>query len=129
MKDANELAAERTDLAYERTALANDRTLMAWIRTAVSLVSFGFTLYKFLHEFREAEHLERSDSVFTPRIVGMVLIALGFLGLLFAYFQYRLDMKRLSSYANELPKSFTPYFAILILLFSMMLFFAAMFRY
>ncbi len=129
MKDANELAVERTDLAYERTALANDRTLMAWIRTAVSLVSFGFTLYKFLHEVREAAHLQTSGSVFTPRIVGMVLIGLGFLGVFFAYIQYRMDMKRLENLTKQLPRSFTPYFAIMILIFSLLLFFAALFRF
>ena len=36
-----------TRLAVDRTALAHERTLMAWIRTAASLISFGFTIYKF----------------------------------------------------------------------------------
>ena len=38
-----------TRLALDRTALAHERTLMAWVRTAVSLISFGFTIYKFFH--------------------------------------------------------------------------------
>ena len=38
---------EGTRLAYERTVLAHERTLMAWLRTAVSLITFGFTIYKF----------------------------------------------------------------------------------
>ena len=37
-----------TELAFERTMLAHERTLMAWIRTAISMISFGFTIYKFL---------------------------------------------------------------------------------
>jgi uncharacterized protein DUF2490/uncharacterized protein DUF202 len=44
-------------LALDRTRLAHDRTLMAWVRTATSLISFGFTIYKFfqyLHEKGEA---------------------------------------------------------------------------
>lgn len=36
-----------TKLAFERTNLAHERTLMAWVRTATSLISFGFTIYKF----------------------------------------------------------------------------------
>ena len=36
-----------TRLAVERTRLAYERTLMAWVRTATSLISFGFTVYKF----------------------------------------------------------------------------------
>jgi inner membrane protein YidH len=34
-------------LAVERTRLAHERTTMAWGRTAASLISFGFTIYKF----------------------------------------------------------------------------------
>ena len=36
-----------TRLAVDRTRLAHERTLMAWVRTATSLISFGFTIYKF----------------------------------------------------------------------------------
>ena len=36
-----------TRLAVTRTRLAHERTLMAWVRTAASLISFGFTIYKF----------------------------------------------------------------------------------
>lgn len=127
-KTSDELAKERTDLAYERTALASDRTLMAWIRTAVSLVSFGFTIYKFLHDVRVSEKLPVQETLFTPRIVGMTLIAMGFTGLLFAFFQYKLDMKRLKELSDSIPKSFTPFFAMLVLLFALILFFAALYR-
>ena len=43
-----------TRLAADRTWLADERTLMAWIRTATSLISFGFTIYKFF-EFEAGE--------------------------------------------------------------------------
>ncbi len=36
-----------TKLAIARTRLSYERTLMAWVRTAISLISFGFTIYKF----------------------------------------------------------------------------------
>ena len=39
--------ATNEELALRRTFLAHERTLMAWIRTSVSLISFGFTIYKF----------------------------------------------------------------------------------
>ena len=41
LPDATKLAVDRTRLAYERT-------LMAWIRTATSMISFGFTIFKFI---------------------------------------------------------------------------------
>jgi hypothetical protein len=42
-----------TLLATDRTRLAHDRTLMAWVRTATSLISFGFTIYKFFQYMQE----------------------------------------------------------------------------
>ena len=54
-KTANELAMDRTDLAVERTVMGAGRTLMAWIRTALSMISFGFTIYKFLQAAAEGK--------------------------------------------------------------------------
>ena len=34
-------------LSFERTRAAYDRTVMTWIRTAASLITFGFSAYKF----------------------------------------------------------------------------------
>lgn len=129
VKSADELAKERTNLAYERTALANDRTLMAWVRTATSLISFGFTIYKFFEDMAEIDRTKSLHKILTSREVGMILIAFGFLGLLFALIQYHSDMKRLRSEVPSLrARTFTPYLAMLMLIFSLLLFAAAMFR-
>lgn len=69
-----------TDLAFERTMLAHERTLMAWIRTAVSMISFGFTIYKFFQELSKTP--EGQHQLLTPRIVGMIMILFGLLSLL-----------------------------------------------
>lgn len=127
-KDANELAEDRTSLAYERTALANDRTLMAWIRTSTSLTSFGFTIYKFFQEFRKAEGPELPHTLLSAREIGMVLIVFGFLGLFFALLQYRNDMNRIRSSYKVPGFNFTPVLAMLMLIFSLLLFFAALLR-
>ena len=52
MVDSADLPAA-TRLAVDRTRLAYERTLMAWTRTATSLISFGFTIYKFFEYLRE----------------------------------------------------------------------------
>src|SRR5215510_15075387 len=92
-----------TDLAFERTMLAHERTLMAWVRTAVSLISFGFTLYKFFQEWRKTE--QPVQSIFTPRIVGMIMILFGLLGLLFAEIQHRTAVRRLKRDYPKVQKS------------------------
>jgi uncharacterized membrane protein YidH (DUF202 family) len=81
-----ELANQRTDLALLRTRMAADRTLMAWIRTALSMISFGFTIYKFLQYVRESEGT--GIRVQGPRNLGLSLILLGTGGLVAASIQH-----------------------------------------
>jgi putative membrane protein len=115
-----------TDLAFERTVLAYERTLMAWIRTAISLISFGFTIYKFFQEWRRSE--QSVQSVFTPRIVGMMMILFGLIGLLFAEIQHVSAIKKLRRDYPKVDRSLSSVLAILILMFGLILFFAALFR-
>lgn len=115
-----------TDLAFERTLLAYERTLMAWVRTAVSLISFGFTLYKFFQEWRKDN--VPVQSIFTPRIVGMIMILFGLLGLLVAEIQHHRAIQRLKRDYPTAQRSLSSVLAILILMFGLALFLAALFR-
>jgi putative membrane protein len=63
-----------SDLGEMRTIMAADRTLMAWIRTSLSMLSFGFTIYKFLDAMAEHDQLARSNS---PQQVGLFLAGMG----------------------------------------------------
>jgi putative membrane protein len=54
--------------------MAADRTLMAWIRTSLSMLSFGFTIYKFLEGVAQSGNLKRPES---PQVVGLFLAATG----------------------------------------------------
>jgi len=84
---SDELAKERTDLAATRTSLAAERTLMAWIRTALGMISFGFTIYKFLHGLQEANavHFRHGTG---GRNLGIFLAALGTGSLIAGTVQY-----------------------------------------
>jgi putative membrane protein len=115
-----------TDLAFERTALAYERTLMAWIRTAMSLISFGFTIYKFFQEWRRTE--QPVQTIFTPRIVGMIMILFGLIGLLFASIQHYTAIKKLKKDFPNIQRSLSSVLAILILMFGLALFLATLFR-
>jgi len=115
-----------TDLAFERTVLAYERTLMAWIRTAISCISFGFTIYKFFQEWRRSE--QPVQTIFTPRIVGMIMIMFGLLGLLFASIQHYTAIKKLKKDYPNVQRSLSSVLAILILMFGLALFLAALFR-
>jgi putative membrane protein len=83
---SNELSEQRTGMALVRTRVAADRTLMAWIRTSLSMISFGFTIYKFLQYVRESEGV--GLHVHGARNLGMALIALGTTALIVASIQH-----------------------------------------
>lgn len=94
-----------TRLAVDRTRLAHERTLMAWVRTATSLISFGFTIYKFFQFEISKEQAQRVTSVFGPRRFGMVMIVIGILSLVSAQIQDYFNRKELDRQYGPSPFS------------------------
>jgi len=122
---STELAEQRTELAFERTRIAADRTLMAWIRTSLAMISFGFTIYKFLEAFREAEHyVARRPNA--PRNLGLALIGVGTGALIVATIDHYQTMKRLEGRASVW--SLTIIVAMFITLIGILAFFGALLR-
>jgi putative membrane protein len=95
---------DATRLALDRTRLAYDRTLMAWVRTAASLISFGFTIYKFFQYLRE-DNPSAVDGALGPRGYGMLMIGIGLAALALATFEHRRSMQALRAEYGELPYS------------------------
>src|SRR5262245_28256630 len=85
--DRTGLADERTDLAIQRTVLAQERTLMAWVRTATSLISFGFSIYKFF-DLQQQNPLDRYR-LLGPRGFSMAMTLTGLISLILAIIQDR----------------------------------------
>jgi putative membrane protein len=82
-------------LALDRTRLAADRTLMAWVRTALSMITFGFTIYKFL----EALYQQSTVPILrpnAPRSLGLILIGIGTFAVIAACVQHWDYIKKLS---------------------------------
>ena len=94
-----------TSLAIDRTRLAHERTLMAWVRTAVSLISFGFTIYKFFEYLVESGQRPVSGHGLGPRHFGMLMITIATITLVLAMVQHRQEMKRLRGLDPQVPKS------------------------
>jgi putative membrane protein len=90
---------EGTRLAVIRTQLGAERTLMAWIRTAFSMISFGFTIGKFLgylHD-KEAGSNMPENGGWLPRM----LVLLGLVSLLVGVLEYRRYRKLLGLKLGE----------------------------
>ena len=93
------------NLAVARTRLAYERTLMAWVRTATSLISFGFTIYKFFQYLREQRTGGSSERIFGPREYALGMISIGLVALLFATLQHVRNMKLLREKFPPVPYS------------------------
>jgi putative membrane protein len=94
MTDQTPRAPTADELARERTILAADRTLMAWIRTALSMISFGFTIYKFLQGLFESGKSTLAIRPEGPKNFGLALISLGVGALAVACVQYWQERRR-----------------------------------
>jgi putative membrane protein len=121
-----ELTDRKTDLAIERTRLGAERTLMAWVRTSLSMITFGFTIYKFLQDMSKLESSRLSDR--GPRNFGLALVGLGSAVLIVASIQYVRRMRDLGGWSlggKKFPLALFAAIAIaglgLLALFSIML--------
>jgi putative membrane protein len=83
-----------TRLAVDRTRMAYERTMMAWVRTATSLISFGFTVYKFF-EFEEGRNAVATGGLLSPRRFAIIMIGTGLVALVLSTIEYRRDITRL----------------------------------
>lgn len=88
-------AINADDMARQRTLMAAERTLMAWVRTTLSMISFGFTIYKFLQYLFEAGKTPLMTTPTGPRNFGLALITLGVASLAIACVQYWHQLKGL----------------------------------
>jgi putative membrane protein len=82
------------DLAVDRNRLASERTLMAWLRTALSMISFGFTIYKFMQLMLD-QNPTTGITTDSPRAVGLSLIGIGTFALFVAAAQHFIYVKQL----------------------------------
>jgi putative membrane protein len=116
----------RVQLAFERTFLAYERTRIAWVRTALALISFGFVIAKFFQYLREKQG--ETATVLSPRAIGLVMIAIGLVGLILANWQERRALKALRERCPELPQSIAGVMALLITLFGVLALIGALLR-
>ena len=82
-------------LAVERTRLAHERTLIAWVRTALSMISFGFTVYKFFQIELDKLQAHPPERLLSPRMFALVMIGTGLIALFMSTVQHRQSMQRL----------------------------------
>src|SRR5262245_61414280 len=95
-----------TNLAVDRTRLAHERTQMAWVRTATSLISFGFTIYKFFQiEMAKEMAAHPVTAPIGPREFALIMIATGLIALLLSTIEHYASLRRLRATYGPMPRS------------------------
>ncbi|HCU25286.1 MAG TPA: DUF202 domain-containing protein [Deltaproteobacteria bacterium] len=89
-----------TELSLERSRLSSERTLMAWIRTSLSMISFGFTIFKFFQYLKETGLLSASRAPRGALHMGQVLVIVGTLILIPASIQHGMYLRMLKKQAQ-----------------------------
>ncbi|MDA8101129.1 MAG: DUF202 domain-containing protein [Nitrospiraceae bacterium] len=84
---------KETTARHRRVHLANERTFLAWIRTSISIMAFGFVVEKFSLFVRQFTAFLGKQAAPPPpgysAIFGIILVALGALIGVLAYFRYK----------------------------------------
>jgi putative membrane protein len=86
-----------------REYLANERTFLAWIRTSIALMGFGFVIVKFALFLKQISIMLEGRMSVRPKgysaIIGVVMVALGILIAVIAYWQYTRIKRQLDQHA------------------------------
>lgn len=117
---------DSTQLALDRTWLAHERTLMAWVRTATSMISFGFTIYKFF-QFEAGKGAPVTRGLLTPREFALIMVSIGLVALLLATLAHHREVRGLADHLGK-RRSLAVIVAGLVSLFGLAVLLSALFR-
>jgi len=117
---------DNSHLAMDRTWLSHERTLMAWVRTATSMISFGFTIYKFF-QFEAGRGSPATRAVITPRDFALMMMSIGLIALLMATIAHWKQTRGLSENLNG-RRSGAQIVAALVGVFGLFVLLTAIFR-
>jgi len=115
-----------TELAFDRTRAAYERTMMSWIRTSTSLITFGFSIYKF---FQLEVPIERKQNhIIGPREFAFILVSIGLVSLVLATVEYHQDIRSLGTLYSGRKRSLTVIVAGLISVLGILALLSMVFR-
>jgi inner membrane protein YidH len=121
---------EETDsasrLELERTHIAFEQSMMSWIRTGISLITFGFTIYKFF-QLDLPDRPERAR-LFGPREFALTLVALGIVSQVMATLEHRRSVRVIRARWPDAPRSLAMMLAGMISILGIVAFVAMIFR-
>ena len=117
---------DSTRLALERTRESYENTMMSWIRTATSLITFGFSIYKFFQI--EAPNRPQQNRLIGPREFALALVSIGLFSLVLATLENRQKIRALDAQYAGKRRSLSVLVAALISILGVLALLAMIFR-
>ena len=115
-----------TTLAFDRTLVAYERTMLGWIRTATSLITFGFTIYKFFQIEKGGGGPQ--NSLIGSREFAFAMVLIGLASLVLATVEYQHNMRLLRAQYPGRPRSLALVVAALIAVLGILALIGMIFR-
>jgi putative membrane protein len=115
-----------TILAFDRTRASYERTMMSWVRTATSLITFGFSVYKFFQI--EVPTNTNAHRLIGPREFALALVIIGLVSLVLATLEYRQNIRFLDAQFGDTRRSLAVIMAALISLLGILALVLMLFR-
>lgn len=117
---------DSTRLDFERTRTAYEGTMMSWIRTSTSLITFGFSIYKFFQI--EAPNEKQQNYLIGPREFALALVSIGLFSLLLATVEHRQAVRALAAQYGTKRRSLAGVVGVLISILGICALVAMIFR-
>ena len=115
-----------TSLAVQRTSMAADRTMMAWIRTATSLITFGFTIYKFFTIDKTHEPVH--PPLVSARTFALILITAGLGSLVLATLDHLQTRRAMQAQYGQQQRFYAMWLATIIAVLGVAALLSVLFR-
>jgi putative membrane protein len=84
-------------LSVERTSLSHDRTLMSNVRTSTTLISFGFTIYKFFADLQQRGEIANPNRLLGTRHFGFLMVAIGVVCVVLSSLSHKQQMQSMQA--------------------------------
>ncbi len=117
---------DSTRLAFDRTRASYERTIMSCIRPATSLITFGYSIYKFFQI--EAPGGGQPNRLIGPREFALMLVSIGLISLLLATLEHRQNIRTLGARYAGKSRSLAVLVAALLSILGVLALLAMIFR-
>ncbi|HYB90959.1 MAG TPA: DUF202 domain-containing protein [Candidatus Binataceae bacterium] len=119
-------ADDSIPLDVARTRASYERTMMSWIRTSTSLITFGFTIYKFFQ--LEGLGHPQPNWLIGPREFALILVSIGMIALALATLEHRQNIRALGARYRGSSRSLSVIVAASIAMLGIVALVAVIFR-